>query len=238
MTEPRDEKDPAKVGEMFDGIAQRYDITNDVLSFGLTRHWRHVVTGEIAPRPGLRILDLAAGTGTSSVPLYRAGASVVAADFSEGMVAEGIRRHPELDFVRADAMDLPFEDESFDVVTMSFGLRNVADPAKALGELHRVTRPGGRIVLCEFSQPPNPLLNSGYGFYRSRVLPLVAGAVTGKTDSYTYLSDTIESWPNQVDLGRMLLRAGWQKVAYRNLAGGIVAVHRGQRDVADGLSHA
>lgn len=218
---------------MFDSLARRYDVMNDVLSIGLTRRWRRVVAEEISPLPGMRILDLAAGTGTSSVPLHEAGAEVVAADFSSGMVAEGIRRHPEIEFVQADAMDLPFEDESFDVVTMSFGLRNVKDPDAALRELLRVTKPGGRLLICEFSHPVHRLFARLYDVYLTRILPRVAGAFTRRQDSYSYLAESISAWPDQEEFGRWVLRAGWSRVAYRNLAGGVVALHRGVRpDVA------
>ncbi|GAA2521434.1 class I SAM-dependent methyltransferase [Rarobacter incanus] len=230
---PQLDKDPQVVAEMFDGIAQRYDITNDVLSLGLTRKWRHEVTREIDPRPGMDILDLAAGTGTSSVPLVEAGAKVIAADFSAGMVAEGMRRHPEVDFVQADAVNLPFDDDTFDVVTISFGLRNVVDTERALAEMLRVTKPGGRILICEFSSPTARPLRASYTWYRDHLLPKVAGAVTRKAGSYEYLAESISQWPDQVELGKLMVRSGWTRVAYRNLAGGIVALHRGTRPVAD-----
>jgi demethylmenaquinone methyltransferase/2-methoxy-6-polyprenyl-1,4-benzoquinol methylase len=160
-------KDPAKVSGMFDQVARRYDLTNDVLSMGNDRLWRVATTRAVAPKPGQRILDLAAGTGASSVSLARSGADVVAADFSPGMIAEGERRHrgiPNLSFREADATALPFADGEFDTVTMSFGLRNVNEPKKALSELLRVTRPGGRLVICEFSHPPSPAFNGLYRF--------------------------------------------------------------------------
>ncbi|MCK6067226.1 MULTISPECIES: demethylmenaquinone methyltransferase [Microbacterium] len=223
-------KDPARVSGMFDQVAPAYDRTNTVLSLGNDRFWRVATTRAVAPRPGQRILDLAAGTGASSVSLARSGAEVIAADFSPGMIAEGRRRHggiPNLSFVQADATDLPFGDAEFDAVTMSFGLRNVHDPRAALRELRRVTKPGGRIVICEFSHPPARAFAELYRFYNGRILPLVAKAVSSNAEAYDYLNESIRSWPDQRTLSRWLREAGWTDVAYRNLSFGIVALHRG-----------
>lgn len=223
-------KDPARVAGMFDQVAAAYDRTNTVLSLGNDRFWRVATTRAVAPRPGQRILDLAAGTGASSVSLARSGAEVVAADFSPGMIAEGRRRHggiPNLSFVQADATDLPFYDAEFDAVTMSFGLRNVNDPRAALRELRRVTKPGGRIVVCEFSHPPSRAFSRLYRFYNGRVLPVVAKAVSSNAEAYEYLNESIRDWPDQRTLSTWLRAAGWTKVAYRNLSFGIVALHRG-----------
>ncbi len=231
MTSAELNKDPGAIARMFDGIAGRYDITNEWLSAGMAKRWRRIVTREIGPRPGMRILDIAAGTGTSSLPLHEAGANVTAADFSAGMVAEGKRRHPELDIVEADATNLPFDDDTFDVTTISFGLRNVIEPTKALEEMLRVTRPGGRIVICEFSAPVNTFIRSAYNLYLRQLLPRIAGVIARNTDSYVYLAESIAQWPNQPELGRWMLAAGWHKVAYRNLTGGIVAMHRGTKPV-------
>ena len=223
-------KDPARVSGMFDQVAPAYDRTNTVLSLGNDRFWRVATTRAVAPRPGQRILDLAAGTGASSVSLARSGAEVIAADFSPGMIAEGRRRHggiPNLSFVQADATDLPFGDAEFDAVTMSFGLRNVHDPRAALRELRRVTKPGGRIVICEFSHPPARAFAELYRFYNGRILPLVAKAVSSNAEAYDYLNESIRSWPDQRTLSGWLREAGWTDVAYRNLSFGIVALHRG-----------
>lgn len=223
-------KDPARVSGMFDQVAPAYDRTNTVLSLGNDRFWRVATTRAVAPRPGQRILDLAAGTGASSVSLARSGAEVIAADFSPGMIAEGRRRHggiPNLSFVQADATDLPFDDAEFDAVTMSFGLRNVHDPRAALRELRRVTKPGGRIVICEFSHPPARAFAELYRFYNGRILPLVAKAVSSNAEAYDYLNESIRSWPDQRTLSGWLREAGWTDVAYRNLSFGIVALHRG-----------
>lgn len=223
-------KDPARVSGMFDQVADRYDRTNTALSLGNDKLWRIATRRAIAPRPGERILDLAAGTGASSVALTRSGAQVVAADFSPGMIAEGRRRHgsvPGLSFAPADATNLPFEDDEFDAVTMSFGLRNVNEPRTALAELYRVTKPGGRVVICEFSHPPSRAFAGLYRFYNSRVLPVVARALSSNAEAYDYLNESIRDWPDQQTLASWIRDAGWQDVAYRNLSFGIVALHRG-----------
>ncbi len=214
---------------MFDRVAPAYDRTNTVLSLGNDRLWRVATTRAVAPRRGQKVLDLAAGTGASAVSLARSGADVTAADFSAGMIAEGKRRYgdvPNLAFVQADATDLPFPDDTFDTVTMSFGLRNVNEPKKALAELLRVTKPGGALVICEFSHPPHPAFRSLYRFYNDRVLPLVAKAVSSNAEAYDYLNESIRHWPDQRELSRWVREAGWGSVAYRNLTFGIVALHR------------
>jgi len=222
-------KDPSRVSGMFDEVAAGYDRTNTVLSLGNDRLWRIATTRAIAPRPGQRILDLAAGTGASSVALARSGAEVVAGDFSPGMIAEGRRRHghvPNVTFVEADAMALPFADGEFDVVTISFGLRNVNDPKKALAEMLRVTAPGGMLLVCEFSHPQNPAFASLYRFYNDRILPTVARSVSSNADAYDYLNESIKDWPDQVTLSSWIRDAGWTRVAHRDLTFGIVALHR------------
>lgn len=223
------DKQPHEVAAMFDAVAGRYDLTNDVLSLGQDRRWRRRTVAAVDPRPGETVLDLAAGTGTSSAPFADAGARVVACDFSLGMLAAGRARRPDLAFVAGDALRLPFADASFDAVTVSFGLRNVADTQGALAELRRVTRPGGRLVICEFSTPTWAPWRTVYAEYLMRALPAVAGAVSSDPESYEYLAESIRTWPDQVALGRLMRRAGWRDVAYRNLSGGIVALHRGFR---------
>ncbi|QTE29133.1 demethylmenaquinone methyltransferase [Pengzhenrongella sicca] len=223
------DKQPHEVAEMFDGIARRYDLTNDVMSLGQDRRWRTATIKALGVSPGQRVLDLAAGTGTSSRPLADAGVEVVPCDFSFGMLEVGKRRRPDLGFVAGDATKLPFADASFDAVTISFGLRNVADTDRALREMLRVTRPGGRLVVCEFSHATFAPLRTVYDNYLMRALPTVARAVSKETDAYTYLAESIRAWPDQRALGRLLRTAGWRDVAYRNLSGGIVALHRGTR---------
>jgi demethylmenaquinone methyltransferase / 2-methoxy-6-polyprenyl-1,4-benzoquinol methylase len=227
-------KAPGEVAAMFDGVARRYDLTNTVLSLGQDRQWRRLVRAAVEPRPGERILDLAAGTATSSVPLAADGATVVAADFSLGMLQQGARRlarrpQPGLTLAAADGLRLPFRDGVFDAVTMSFGLRNTADPQRCLAELYRVTRPGGRLVICEFSVPTLRPFRALYRDYLMRALPSMARRVSSNPDAYVYLAESIRAWPDQAGLAEVLQRAGWREVAWRNLSGGIVALHRGQR---------
>ncbi|MEU2199764.1 demethylmenaquinone methyltransferase [Isoptericola sp. NPDC019482] len=223
------EKQPAEVASMFDGIAKRYDLVNDLVSLGQDRRWRRAVVDAVAAVPGERVLDLAAGTGTSSEPFAADGALVVPSDFSLGMLAVGKERRPDLPFVAGDATRLPFADGAFDAVTISFGLRNVVDTDAALREMLRVVRPGGRVVICEFSTPTWAPFRTVYMEYLMRALPVVAGAVTRDRGSYDYLAESIRSWPDQAALGRRLLDAGWDRVSYRNLTGGIVALHRAVR---------
>jgi demethylmenaquinone methyltransferase/2-methoxy-6-polyprenyl-1,4-benzoquinol methylase len=229
VSRARLDKQPAEVAAMFDDVAPRYDLTNDVLSAGQTRLWRHAVQRAVGPRPGQRVLDLAAGTGTSSVPFAAAGASVIPCDFSLGMLGVGKARQPSLPFVAGDALRLPFADASFDTVTLSFGLRNVQDTSAALAELLRVTRPGGRLVVCEFSRPTWAPLRTVYLEYLMKALPAVARAVATNPDAYVYLAESISEWPDQAALGRLVTGAGWERVAWRNLTGGIVALHRATR---------
>jgi len=221
------EKEPHEVAAMFDGVAERYDLTNDVLSLGQTRLWRKAVTAAVDPKPGERILDLAAGTGTSSLPFQLAGASVVACDFSLGMLEVGRERNPDLDFTAGDATKLPFADATFDAVTISFGLRNVVDTTAGLREMRRVTKPGGRLLICEFSHPTNGPLRTAYLEYLMRTLPAVARKVATNPDAYVYLAESIRSWPDQRGLATLIRAAGWSRPAWRNLTGGIVALHRG-----------
>ncbi len=223
------DKQPHEVAAMFDGVARRYDLTNDVLSLGLAHTWRHAVVSAIRPQPGERILDLAAGTGTSSTPFADAGAYVVPCDFSLGMLAVGRERQPGLAFTAGDALALPFDDATFDAVTISFGLRNVHDTDAALAELLRVTRPGGRLVVCEFSHPTWTPFRTVYVEYLMRALPEVARAVSSEPDAYVYLAESIRAWPDQPALAARLFRAGWDRVAWRNLTAGIVALHRATR---------
>ena len=223
------QKTPHEVASMFDGVADRYDITNGVLSLGQDRRWRHAVVSALALRPGERLLDLAAGTGTSSEPFHDAGVHTAACDFSLGMLRVGRRRRADLPFVAGDATRLPFAEESFDAVTMSFGLRNVNDVPGALAEMRRVTRPGGRLVVCEFSHPTWAPWRTVYTEYLMRALPRVARTVSSNPDAYVYLAESIRAWPDQRALARLMRDAGWNDVAFRNLTGGIVALHRAVR---------
>lgn len=225
MTRAGLDKDPRDVARMFDGVAARYDLTNDVLSLGQDRRWRRRVVETVMPKPGERILDLAAGTGTSSQPFADAGAQVVPCDFSIGMLQVGKRARPALDFTAGDGMKLPFDDDTFDAVTISFGLRNIADPDVGLRELLRVTRPGGRVVVCEFSAPTWAPFRAVYANYLMRALPPIARAVSSNPESYVYLAESIRAWPDQRGLAAQMERAGWGPTTWTNLSAGIVALH-------------
>jgi demethylmenaquinone methyltransferase/2-methoxy-6-polyprenyl-1,4-benzoquinol methylase len=223
------EKTPHEVAAMFDGVAEKYDLTNAVLALRQDRRWRQAVKEALDLHRGEKALDLAAGTGTSSEPFVDAGVLTVPCDFSLGMLRVGRRRRPDLAFVAGDATRLPFSDGAFDAVTISFGLRNVVDVDGALREMLRVTRPGGRIVVCEFSHPSWAPFRTVYTEYLMRALPKVARAVSSNPDAYVYLAESIRAWPDQAGLAARLSSAGWGDVAFRNLSGGIVALHRAVR---------
>ena len=210
---------------MFDDVATSYDKTNDLLSFGQARLWRTAVRKAISPKAPDRILDIAAGTGTSSMALLADGVSVVAADFSNGMLDEGRKRYPQLEFVFADAMKLPFKDQEFDVVTMSFGLRNVENHNVALKEFFRVLKPGGRLVICEFSHVGG-VFGPLYRLYLKYVLPKLSALFSKSPDAYDYLAESIAAWPNQKALKLDIEKAGFSAVTFRNLTLGVVALHR------------
>jgi demethylmenaquinone methyltransferase/2-methoxy-6-polyprenyl-1,4-benzoquinol methylase len=224
------DKAPAEVAAMFDEVAERYDVTNDVLALGQTRRWRRAVVDAVRPMPGERILDLAAGTGTSSVPFEQAGAMVVPADFSLGMLRVGKRRQPGLSFVAGDGMALPFRDGAFDAATISFGLRNIHDRRAGLRELARVVRPGGRLVVCEFSHPTWGPFRTAYTEYLMKALPSVARRTSSNPDAYVYLAESIRAWPDQRALAADISECGWGRVQWRDLTFGIVALHRAVRE--------
>ena len=214
---------------MFDGVARRYDITNTVLSLGQDRSWRRATRAALQIGAGDKVLDLAAGTAVSTVELAASGAWCVAADFSVGMLAAGSRR--DVPKVAGDATKLPFADGVFDAVTISFGLRNVVDHAAGLREMARVTRPGGRLVVCEFSTPTFRPFARVYKEYLMQALPRMARAVSSNPDAYVYLAESIRAWPDQPDLARRIADAGWSTVQWRNLSGGIVALHAAVKPV-------
>ena len=219
------DKQPHEVAQMFDTVAEKYDLTNDVLTMGIDRMWRRATVKACAATPGMRVLDIAADTETSSEPFADAGVDVVPSDFSIGMLQVGKKRAPGLNFTGADAMRLPFADASFDVVTMSFGLRNVADTLVALREFRRVTKPGGRLVICEFSQPTTRPIRAAYNKVVLRALPSIARKTSSNPESYVYLAESIQAWPAQAELAGMIGAAGWTGVQVKNLTGGIVALH-------------
>ncbi|HEY5456893.1 MAG TPA: demethylmenaquinone methyltransferase [Acidothermaceae bacterium] len=226
-------KQPAEVAAMFDDVAPRYDLVNDVLSLRQDRAWRKVVARAVGASKGELVLDVAAGTGTSSASFTTQGAQCVATDFSLGMLRQGARQRGGaaiggVRFVAGDALALPFADETFDAVTISFGLRNVHDVDAALRDLKRVTKPGGRLVICEFSSPTWTPFRRVYDAYLG-VMPSVVKKVSSNPDSYVYLAESIRAWPAQAELAQCIQAAGWTSVAWRNLTGGIVAVHRAKR---------
>jgi demethylmenaquinone methyltransferase/2-methoxy-6-polyprenyl-1,4-benzoquinol methylase len=225
------DKRPDEVARMFDDVARRYDITNTVLSFAQDRRWRRRTRQCLQLEPGERVLDLAAGTGVSTVELARSGATAVACDFSLGMLRAGrsSRRRRHVPFVAGDATRLPFGDGVFDAAVISFGLRNVSDPPLALREMARVVRPGGRLVICEFSRPTWRPFRALYLNYLMRALPWVAKRVSSNADAYVYLAESIRAWPAQGELAATVAAAGWVGVRWRNLTGGIVALHMADR---------
>jgi len=244
VTRAQLDKRPAEVSAMFDAVADRYDLLNDVLSLGQCRYWRGVVARIVGTGPDDLVLDIAAGTGTSSRAFAASGARCVASDFSLGMLSVGAARQAGpsppgvsrdghtgglVRFVAGDALALPFADRSFDVVTISFGLRNLADPQAGLAEMLRVIRPRGRLVVCEFSHLPARSLDRAYQQYLATVLPAIAGRLSGNAEAYAYLAESIRDWPSQADLAEVIRSAGWTLVRWRNLSLGVVAVHVGRR---------
>jgi demethylmenaquinone methyltransferase / 2-methoxy-6-polyprenyl-1,4-benzoquinol methylase len=223
------DKRPTDVAQMFDAVAERYDRMNAVMTFGQERRWRRAVAAALSLRPDMRVLDLAAGTGASSLPFAAAGAVPISCDFSPGMLSVGRRTHPELTFVAGDALRLPFVDAAFDATTISFGLRNVTDVGRALRELARVTRPGGRLVILETSQPPARPLRAVNRLYTDRVMPLIARVFSSDPSSYAYLAESAGQWLDQQALADALRAAGWTGVGWRDLMFGAVAIHSAHR---------
>jgi demethylmenaquinone methyltransferase / 2-methoxy-6-polyprenyl-1,4-benzoquinol methylase len=236
MTRADLDKEPAEVAAMFDAVADRYDLMNDVLSAGQVRFWRRRVQRIVGARPGERVLDLAAGTGTSAVTFAASGADCVACDFSLGMLRVGRARLATADpqqnktrgrvsFAAGDALRLPFGDGVFDAVTISFGLRNTHGARDALAEMRRVTRPGGRLVVCEFSRITVAPLDMLYRRYLTGVLPAIARRAARNPEAYAYLAESIADWPAQRELADVIRSAGWSAVRWRDLTLGVVAIH-------------
>ncbi len=222
-------KEPDDVSRMFDSVANRYDFLNDLLSIGRTKAWRRVVTSIIAPKPGMKILDIAAGTGSSSRPLVDKGADVIALDFSEGMLTQGRKKNKNIKFVQGDALNLPFEENTFDVTTISFGLRNTSNTSTSLKEALRVTKVNGKIVVAEFSHPTNSIFRKIYLNYLMKTLPIIAKRLSKSPDAYVYLAESIRAWPDQAALAMKLRDIGFKSVAWQDLTFGIVAVHIGYK---------
>ncbi|MFD1544405.1 demethylmenaquinone methyltransferase [Nonomuraea guangzhouensis] len=234
MTRAQLDKQPDQVAAMFDRTARRYDLVNDVISLGQVRFWRKAVAAAVDAGPGEIVLDLGAGTGTSTDAFTTLGARAIASDFSLGMLRTGVRRHggnalsgAGVPFIAGDALRLPFADDAFDAVTISVALRNVHDTSQALREMLRVTKPGGRLVILEFSHVTVGAFDLVYREYLMKLLPRVATVFGSNDDSYAYLAESIRDWPDQPTLARTIQEAGWERVAWRNLTMGIVAVHRG-----------
>ncbi|MFC7549109.1 demethylmenaquinone methyltransferase [Plantactinospora sp. GCM10030261] len=223
------DKQPHEVAAMFDGVAANYDLTNTVMTAGRDRAWRRATRAALDLRPGERVLDVGAGTGVSTEELGRSGAYAVGVDLSIGMLVAGRRTRPSVSLLAGDALRLPFADATFDAVTISFALRNVVDTEAALREFARVTRPGGRLVVCELSHPTNGLFRTAYLSYLMRWLPTAARVVSSNPDAYVYLIESIRAWPDQAALANRIAATGWNTVAWRNLTGGLAALHRATR---------
>jgi demethylmenaquinone methyltransferase / 2-methoxy-6-polyprenyl-1,4-benzoquinol methylase len=231
---PTRDKDAALVQQMFDRVAPRYDIANTIFSFGQDRHWRRVAAAAAGVGPGDRVLDVATGTGALAVELAQRGAEVMALDFSWNMVATGAARlgsgpGGRVRWLNGDGTRLPLPDASVDAVTIAFGLRNLPDTSAGLAEFARVTRPGGTLVVLEFSTPVWTPFRTVYDRYLLGAIPPLAKVVTSDPAAYRYLAESIQAWPDQEALAAVITAAGWGQVAWRNLTGGIVAAHRATR---------
>ena len=224
-----------RVQGVFNSVASKYDIMNDVMSVGIHRVWKEAMMDWLAPRAGQKLLDVAGGTGDVSFKfLGRAGSGhATVLDLTEPMLVEGRKRAEaaamadSLDWVVGDAMALPFEDNTFDVYTISFGIRNVTRPQEALNEAYRVLRPGGRLMVLEFSQLPNPMMQKAYDLYSFNVIPRMGQMIANDRDSYQYLVESIHNFPDQETFLGMLRTAGFGQAKYRNLSLGIAALHSG-----------
>jgi len=231
---PEEEK-AGRVRGVFGSVASKYDIMNDVMSVGIHRLWKDAMMDWLAPRPGTKLLDVAGGTGDISFRyLARAGnAHATVLDLTEPMLIEGRKRAEasqqaaQLDWVVGDAMALPFEDNSFDVYTISFGIRNVTCPQEALNEAYRVLRPGGRLMVLEFSQVPNEMMQKAYDLYSFNIIPRMGQLIANDRDSYQYLVESIRKFPDQDTFLGMVRKAGFGNAKYRNLSLGIACLHSG-----------
>lgn len=232
---PVDEK-ASRVADVFHSVAARYDVMNDLMSFGIHRLWKRLTIERAGVRPGHRVLDIAGGTGDLALKFSRIvgpAGQVILADINASMLNIGRDKLIDngaggnVDYVQANAECLPFPDNSFDCITIAFGLRNVTDKDKALASMARILKPGGRLLVLEFSTPLNPLLSKAYDEYSFRLLPRIGELVAGDADSYRYLAESIRMHPDQQTLKAMIEAAGLERVEFTNLTGGIVALHRG-----------
>jgi demethylmenaquinone methyltransferase/2-methoxy-6-polyprenyl-1,4-benzoquinol methylase len=226
----------AAVREMFSGIAGRYDLLNHLLSANVDKRWRRTVRAKlekILDDPRAIVLDVACGTGDLSIELRRGGkATVIGTDFCRPMLAIAKEKAASIAFIEGDAMALGFADETFDAVTIAFGLRNLSNVADGLTELNRILKPGGKLVILEFSSPVVPGFRGAFNFYFSKVLPRIGGLVSGSRGAYEYLPDSVSKFPDQKNLTAMMRKAGFVKVEYSNLTGGIAAIHQGIKEEA------
>lgn len=223
------EKIPHEMSSMFDQVAEKYDVMNLLLTGGLIHTWRVSTCDAVGAGPGMKILDLACGTGSSTAEFAAKGAEVVGCDLSAGMIARGKELYPHLNLIEGDATDLPFADATFDTATISYGLRNVVDTEKALREMLRVTKPGGKIVIAEFSHPTSMIFRKLYRFFLSKVMPVAAELFSSDPAAYGYLFESILDWHDQQALANLMQQAGWRSVEYKNLTNGVVAIHRARR---------
>ena len=234
QTVPESEK-ANKVQNVFTSVAGKYDIMNDIMSAGIHRIWKESMMNWLLPKPGQKLLDVAGGTGDISLKfLERAGSGhATVLDLTEKMLAVGKARAKDsgapkcLDWVVGDAMALPFQDNLFDVYTISFGIRNVTHPYRALTEAHRVLKPGGRLMVLEFSQIPIPLVQKAYDLYSFKIIPELGKLITGDRESYQYLVESIRNFPDQENFLKLLNEASFENTSYRNLSLGIAAIHSG-----------
>ena len=226
-----------RVREMFEGIAGRYDLLNHILSGNVDKRWRRVLTERLSgvgiDRP---VLDVACGTGDLSLELQQAGhTKVVGIDFCRPMLAIASSkvnaRNVKIPFIEGDALSLPFDDGSFGLVTIAFGLRNLSSVEHGVKELFRVLEPGGRLAVLEFSKPAGPVLGSLFKIYFSRILPFLGGLISGSRSAYQYLPDSVRRFPDQKQLAALMSDAGFSEISFENLTGGIAALHFGTRPV-------
>lgn len=232
------EEKESMVAGVFHSVAKQYDVMNDLMSFGIHRLWKRFTLDASGARPGNSILDLAGGTGDLTAKFSKIVGNqghVILADINSSMLEVGRDKLRDLgivgnvDYVQANAEALPFEDNSFDVVTIAFGLRNVTDKDKALRSIYRVLKPGGRLLVLEFSKPSSELINKAYDFYSFNILPKMGEAVAKDGESYKYLAESIRMHPDQETLKTMMDTAGFEHTSYHNLTGGIVALHKGYK---------